>query len=857
MKALVLLATVLAALSLPALAVDTPWASTLERYEIRPSVGLSFTGATITVLVGHANRDAHCVGATDVMLSYNDPGNWDAIAVPFNRVKIIYDLVADPTGATFVETDLGNFETHCPLEDLGSWGPTESSVAIPIPLQEFGVPVTLELGTTLKYAVFVEGGRDVLGNQDATIEALKIGTGSTFRLMSAHPMTIRGTVTNNGVLQKYEGEGTYSIATPLVNKGQVESVAGTLRILGGVSGEGSFDANGGNIELLNVTHTLDAEHLLTYAGGSIVLGGGTQMTLRPGNVFNFGSIVLMPQTWPPPSLVMGDGEVTFLGGGIVVMAPSASGCGRIAGTSAASRLNVYDCTTIRGAGIIGGGGLVVDNRGVIDANAVGYRLCLVPSGTIWENTGTMQASGGGILRLEGGTFNNAGVIQAMAGSTVELVGATITGGTVRNDAPTAWITVTGHAGSAVTARLDNSVGGQVLVSDDYDYTWLTLGGGLTNGAGGVVKAVGYGRFLTDGGEVENHGAIILEPGWVGSGWGGGWQVGGEVRLTGDGAVRLLASNYGSSWIQGAGNGSRLVNVDNTIQGAGILGRGGLVLVNQGTVRADVGGAVLTLDAEGRTWENAGTLEATSGAILRLYNGTFINGGLLRAAGGGCVEVEADVTGPGSWQAEGGTFHISGGSVSVAERIDMTGGGRLEVAGGALSVRDLVLTSEGSLWADALVSVGRRVAIETQDEAAWAWASNGVLQMTGGQGAAEGQWMFWAPLEAGGQDFGNVAQGYSGNFDLERLEIAAGARVVLVDDFSSGNRFDHGFGHNEALYVDYLYLRAGAELNLNGLHLYYHNLSGDPGQIIDSPIPEPATLSLLALGGLAMIRRRRT
>jgi len=188
---------------------------------------------------------------------------------------------------------------------------------------------------------------------------------------------------------------------------------------------------------------------------------------------------------------------------------------------------------------------------------------------------------------------------------------------------------------------------------------------------------------------------------------------------------------------------------------------------------------------------------------------------------------------------------------------MTGGGRVEVAGGALSVRDLVLTGEGSLWANALVSVGRRVALETQDEAAWAWASSGVLQMTGGQAAAEGQWMLWAPLEAGGQDFGNVAQGYSGNFDIERLEIAAGARVVLVDDFSSGNRFDHGFGHNEAVYVDYLYLRAGAELNLNGLHLYYHNLTGDPGQIIDSPIPEPATLSLLALGGLAMIRRRRT
>jgi hypothetical protein len=63
-----------------------------------------------------------------------------------------------------------------------------------------------------------------------------------------------------------------------------------------------------------------------------------------------------------------------------------------------------------------------------------------------------------------------------------------------------------------------------------------------------------------------------------------------VSLTGSGPVTLLAQ---------AVSGSPLTNVDNTIQGFGqIGGNSGLVLVNQGTVDANVSAQTLALNGGG-------------------------------------------------------------------------------------------------------------------------------------------------------------------------------------------------------------------------------------------------------------------
>ena len=63
-----------------------------------------------------------------------------------------------------------------------------------------------------------------------------------------------------------------------------------------------------------------------------------------------------------------------------------------------------------------------------------------------------------------------------------------------------------------------------------------------------------------------------------------------------------------------------------------------------------------------------------------------------------------------------------------------------------------------------------------------------------------------------------------SWTLERLEVAAGAKVTLVDRSDSGN------GYPEVLYVKNLVLDANCVLDAGFEHLYYTNLTGDPNSI---------------------------
>ena len=105
----------------------------------------------------------------------------------------------------------------------------------------------------------------------------------------------------------------------------------------------------------------------------------------------------------------------------------------------------------------------------------------------------------------------------------------------------------------------------------------------------------------------------------------------------------------------------------------------------------------------------------------------------------------------------------------------------------------------------------------------------------------GDWEVWVSLEAEGEDLGLDASSHLGDpagfgmpSAIERLEVQEFGRLALVDDVDSGKRGGVG-GEAEALYVSELFFQdATGLLNLNGIHLYIGELTGDPAQIVDLP-----------------------
>ncbi len=118
------------------------------------------------------------------------------------------------------------------------------------------------------------------------------------------------------------------------------------------------------------------------------------------------------------------------------------------------------------------------------------------------------------------------------------------------------------------------------------------------------------------------------------------------------------------------------------------------------------------------------------------------------------------------------------------------------------------------------------------------------------------------FEAGGKDDGAVMAGLTENFALTGLTLetgaGGGAEIKLVDNFDNGNR-----SSNEAVYVENLVLGNDSILHTNGINLYYLNGTIDAGATVDTAggggiyqIPEPMTMSLLVLGGISVLIRRK-
>ncbi len=347
------------------------------------------------------------------------------------------------------------------------------------------------------------------------------------------------------------------------------------------------------INLNNSTVTLD----ITGNVLNLTIGSGNALTTNTGvalnvfgNIANAGQITFNGGGGSNTSLVLNN-NLTLSGGGMLTLSIAGGGGGTFI-QQAVGGLTLTNQSTIEGSGIIGNGGLTLSNSGTINANVSGQALNLNGSGGI-TNTSLLEASSGGFLQLSNTTVTNTGGnITANSGSNVQLLESTIQGGTLTNNG-TFFGTPSGHS-----ASLNGTTINGTYTSDLNSVTHLL--GTITNN----------GNIQVNGGSGSN--AILF--------------IDNNVTLQGGGTVTLSTlGGGGNAFIEQTVGGLTLTNTNNTIQGAGIIGNGGLALSNSGTINANVSGQALNLNGSGGI-TNTGLLEASSGGFLQLSNTTVNNAG---------------------------------------------------------------------------------------------------------------------------------------------------------------------------------------------------------------------------------------
>ena len=191
---------------------------------------------------------------------------------------------------------------------------------------------------------------------------------------------------------------------------------------------------------------------------------------------------------------------------------------------------------------------------------------------------------------------------------------------------------------------------------------------VMNNSNSIV--IGDNAVLPLTGTVDNSGRIELA------------SIGGQTRLqvlanglTLEGGGHVDLSDDNGNIIVGTRPDATLINVDNTISGAGQLGEGQLTLDNKGTILAS-GSNALTIDTGANEVVNSGTLRATGSGGL-VINSDIANSGLLWANGAN-ITTDGNVSGTGSVLIDGVATFEMGGAFSENVTLDAGANARLKI-----------------------------------------------------------------------------------------------------------------------------------------------------------------------------------
>jgi fibronectin-binding autotransporter adhesin len=493
-------------------------------------------------------------------------------------------------------------------------------------IQQQVTGLTLEnVNNTIQGAGNIGNGGALTVQNDAAGKIIANTNGQTLALGTS------GGVTNLGLLEATNGGNLAIQSTTVANAGgNITANGGTVTFQSSIINGGTLNSsNGGALQTaVNGSSTLNG---ITLSTGSAYSSGNNTDLFVSGTITNKGNITL---TSVANSAVLGlNADTTLTGGGTVTMNQTGAGGvtiqQQVAGLTLTNTNNV-----IQGGGTIGNGTLTFVNQaaGIVDANVSGQTLTMNSPVT---NQGILEATAGGTLEISSTTVNNSGGnITGSGGGVVALNSSTIEGGTL-NGAFQTLANGSGTLDGTTQGAITISTGGTYLVPNNSD---LIVQGMITNK--GTIELAATAN------------SVIL-------------GLNNNTTLNGGGTVSMSATLNGNAFIQQQIAGLTLTNVNNLIEGAGIIGNSALTLVNQsaGTVDANISGQTLHLNGSGGT-TNTGLLEATSGGTLQLDSTTVNNaGGNITGSGGGVVVLNSST--------------IQGGTLNGAFQTIANGSGTLD------------------------------------------------------------------------------------------------------------------------------------------------------------------------------------
>ncbi len=436
---------------------------------------------------------------------------------------------------------------------------------------------------------------------------------------------------------------------------------------------------------------------VTVSSGSTYTGQNNSTTYLAGTITNNGTLALEGTNNTTEFRVQGGQTLTLQGGGVVNLAGTGDNYILDADSSTGKLVNVNN--TIQGTGNIGNAQMTMDNQasGIINANNSAHGLTLQPNGSGFSNEGLMEATGGGGLGLQGGSFTQSStgtILASGTGSAVGLAGsASVSGGT---------LTTTG-GGSMYTA------GGQIGTLSN-----LTLSSGST-----YTTQNNATTYLA--GTIVNQGTFVI----AATNNGTSMQFADGSTLTGGGKIAMADSINSLLWGHANTGTETLTNVNNTIAGSGQVGfSNSLEIINQagGTFNATGTSVALIISPtvqasvttpNGGGFVNKGLLEATGPAGLELDGGHFNNaGGQILATGTSIVSgnpVGNDVYLTANVTVTGGTLTSNGGAVlstisGQTANLDATVAGGITLNGTYITPNNATTTINGTFHNNGLVQL---------------------------------------------------------------------------------------------------------------------------------------------------------